>query len=125
LKTCVRKIDLCNSLIVYFYDATRRYYEDYHLVRLEIACEVAVNEDFFEKPEEFADARRLLGETVRYRRTVEKMGVPFAEIEAAREDMISCYIATAIPYLSHENFPRKFVQSEAGKASGKMLRSVV
>jgi hypothetical protein len=123
LKNCVRKIDLSNSLTVLVYDTTRRYYEDYHLVRLEIECEIALHEAFFEGPEGVAEARRILGDSVLYRRTVEKMGVPFVEIEAAREGIISSFVATAVPYLSHENFPRKFAQSELKKSSEKKIRS--
>ncbi|MGA7826306.1 MAG: hypothetical protein WCA04_01490 [Geobacteraceae bacterium] len=125
LKTCVRKIDLGNSLTVSMYDTTRRYYEDYHLVRLEIECDIAVQESYFESTEEFAKARALLGDSVRYLRTVEKMGVPFTGIDTAREELISCFIATALPYFSREDFPQKMVQSELHKASDKMLRSVV
>jgi len=125
LKTCVRKFDLSNSLTVQVYDTTRRYYEDYHLVRLEIECEVAVKEEFFAEPETFAQARKLLGESVRYQRTVEKMGVPFAEIAAAREEMLACYISTALPYIASEAFPRKFVLSELQKSFAAMSRRAV
>lgn len=125
MKTFVKKIDLSNSLSVQVYDTTRRYYEDYHLVRLEIECEVAVKEEFFAEAEDFARSRRLLGETVSYRRTVEKMGVPFAEIDAAREEMISCFTSTALPYIAAESFPRKLVLSEMQKASAAMQRRAV
>ncbi|MDD2337096.1 MAG: hypothetical protein PHD01_11020 [Geobacteraceae bacterium] len=123
MKTCVRKIELKNSLTLLVHDTTRRYYEDYHLVRLEIECEIAVDEAFFEGSGKLAEARRMLGDSVTYRRTVEKMGVPFVEIESARDDIISSFIATSVPYLSHEDFPRKFVQSELKKSSGKKIRS--
>ncbi|MRR05995.1 MAG: hypothetical protein EG828_03485 [Deltaproteobacteria bacterium] len=125
MKTCVKKFELSNSLTVLVYDATRRYYEDYHLVRLEIVCEVAVREDFFATPERLAEARGLLGNSVTYRRTVEKMGVPFVEIEQAREVMIDSFVATALPYFERTNFPQKFVQSELTRVSEKMLRSAV
>ncbi|RQW83720.1 MAG: hypothetical protein EHM79_15470 [Geobacter sp.] len=123
MKKCVRKIDLSNSLTVLVYDSTRRYYEDYHLVRLEMECEVAVNEGFFEGPEKLDEARKVVGDSVFYRRTIEKMGVPFLEIEAVREDVISSFVSTAVPYLSHEDFPRKFVQSELQKSCEKKMRS--
>lgn len=125
MKTSVRKIDLSNSLTIQVYDATRRYYEDYHLVRLEIECEVAVKEEFFAEPETFARARMLLGESVRYQRTVEKMGVPFAEIAAAREEMLASFTSTALPYIASAIFPRKFIEAEVKKASDPMRRSAV
>lgn len=112
-------------MTVLVYDTTRRYYEDYHLVRLEIECEVAVQEEFFAEPEIFARARMLLGESVRYQRTIEKMGVPFAEISVSREEMLECFTSTALPYIASEVFPRKFVEAEMKKASDTMRRSSV
>jgi hypothetical protein len=125
MKTCVRKFELNNSLTVLVYDTTRRYYEDYHLVRLEIESDVAVQEDFFATPERLAEARGLLGNSVTYRRTVEKMGVPFVEIEKAREEMIASFVATALPYFATRNFPQKFVLSELTKVSDKIPRSAL
>lgn len=125
MKSFVKQIKLSNSLTVQVYDTTRRYYEDYHLVRLEIECEVVVKEEYFAEPETFARACRLLGESVWYRRTVEKMGVPFTEIAAAREEMLACFASTALPYITSELFPRKFVLSEMQKASAAMHRRAV
>lgn len=112
-------------LTVQVYDTTRRYYEDYHLVRLEIECEVAVKEEFIAESKEFVRALMLLGESVFYHRTIEKMGVPFAEIGTAREEMLSCFASTALPYIASESFPRKFVLSELRKASASMTRRAV
>lgn len=125
LKTWIKNVNLKNSLTVQIFDTTRRYYEDYHLVRLEIECDVPLRDDFFKSTEEFTKALALLGDSAQYRRTVEKMGVPFAGIDAARDDLISCFIATSLPYMEKESFPLKFVLSEMCKESGKMLRSVV
>jgi hypothetical protein len=101
------------------FDTTRRYYEDYHLVRLEIVCEVPLREEYFTGPEKMAEARRVLGDRAMYRRTVEKMGVPYAEIGQAREKLIDSFMVNALPYLSDEKFPRMFVLSELAKTEKK------
>jgi hypothetical protein len=119
MKTCVKKIDLSATATVTIFDTTRRYYEDYHLVRLEIECKVPLREDYFSGPEKMAEAHRILGDCAVYRRTIEKMGVPYAEIDQAREKLIDSFMANALPYLADEKFPRKFVLSELTKAEEK------
>lgn len=119
MDNCVRKFELSNGLTVFIYDATRRYYEDYHLVRLEIVCEARVLPEYFDNDELFAEARSLLGESAVYRRLVEKMGVPYGEIEAAREGLINGFEGSACNYFSTEGFPRKLVLSELAKTRGK------
>lgn len=117
----VRKFELPNGLAFFIYDATRRYYEDYHLVRLEIVCELPVLPEYFDNDRLFSEARALLGDSAVYRRLVEKMGVPFGEIETARGDLISGFEAT-LHYFSSEDCPRKLVLSELSKAREKSGR---
>lgn len=112
MKTCVRKIPLSPTITLQIFDTTRRYYEDYHLVRIEIECEVPLLEEYFNGPEQLAAARRILSDCAVYRRIIEKMGVPYAEIEPAREQLIESFVATALPYLADEKFPPKFIASE-------------
>lgn len=85
MNSCIRKFLLSNGLVLVVHDATRRYYEDYHLVRLEIAGTIRLCEEFFDDAESFAAARRLLGETVVYRRVLERMGVPYNQIVSVRK----------------------------------------
>lgn len=119
---CVRKIELPNGLTVFVYDATRRYYEDYHLVRLDIVCKTPVLVEYFDNDELFSEARALLGELAVYRRLLEKMGVPFREIEAARESLIKDFESNALGYFSAHGFSRKLVLSEFAKAREKAGR---
>ena len=123
MDTCFRKLELPNGLTVFVYDATRRYYEDYHLVRLEIVCEAPVLAEYFDTDELFSEARELLGESAVYRRMLEKMGVPFREIEAARESILQSFENNALSYFSAEGFPRKLVLSEFTKAREEAGRS--
>jgi len=122
METCIKHMDLPNGLRVSVYDTTRRYYEDYHLVRLEFVCRVSLHREFFDDLESFEEAIRLLGDTAVYRRTCEKMGVPFADIESARESIIADFVKNALPYFTVESFARKLVQSEYAKAREKTGR---
>lgn len=118
----VTKFELSNGLEVVIHDATRRYYEDYHLVRLEIVCEAPILPGYFENSGLFTEARALLGDSAVYRRTLEKMGVPYHGIEDARAGLINGFESTTLPYFSVEDFPRRLVLSELTKARGKSGR---
>jgi hypothetical protein len=122
METCIRHIDLPNGLTISVYDTTRRYYEDYHLVRLEFVCRVPLRVEYFNDPEVVIEAKKLLGDAAVYRRTCEKMGVPFDGIGAARETLITDFMENSLPYFTVESFPRKLVQSEYAKASEKTAR---
>src|SRR4051794_20816991 len=53
MKKMIRAIPLANGLTVRFYDASRRYFGDYHQVRVEVSCEVLLTQDLFQNPEDF------------------------------------------------------------------------
>jgi hypothetical protein len=122
METYIQQIDLANGLSISVYDTTRRYYEDYHLVRLEFICRVPLRIEYFDSPEAFDEAKKLLGEVAVYRRTCEKMGVPFGGIGAARETLIADFMKNALPYFTVESFPGKLVLSELQKAREKASR---
>lgn len=123
MDTCFRKFELSNGLTLFVYDTTRRYYEDYHLVRLEIVCETPVLAEYFDTGVLFSEARALLGESAVYRRLLEKMGVPYREIGVARESLVADFENNVLRYFSTEGFPRKLVLSEFAKAREQAGRS--
>ncbi len=122
METLVRKIPLKNGIVILIYDHTFRYYGDFYLVKMEIVCEVPLLREYFDDEKEFAQARRLLGETASYRRFVEQMGVPSTGIDRALEIHISNFVDHSLPYFSSANFPRKFVLSQYRKAMNRLNR---
>jgi len=122
-KACFRMIQLPNGLVLHVYDTSRRYYGDYHLVRLEIVCEVAMQEDFFTDPNTFAEAIRLLGDSIVYRRNLERMGVPHERIDAARTCLMDGFEKTALGYFASEGFSRRLALSQFTRARGESNRS--
>lgn len=123
MNSCIRRIELPNGLVITIADTTRRYYEDYHLVRLEVACEAAVRREYFESGDDFSAAVAVLGETAVYRTTVEKMGVPYDEIGQAREQLVHGIEGNCSGYYARESFPRKLVLSELARARDTSRRS--
>jgi hypothetical protein len=122
MDTLIKKILLENGLTVLILDHTRRYYGDFYVVKIEIFCEVPVCEEFFTNNDDFTQARKLIGETVEYRRYVEQMGVPSTGIERAREQIVENFENHSLPYFSSAFFPQKLVLSHYTKAKKKLGR---
>jgi hypothetical protein len=115
MENLIRELSLSNGLSVSFVSRTRRYFGDYHLVKLEITCKIAVCADYFVNREEFDAALLLLGEVVVYRRNLEQMGVPSSEIAAVQNRLVADFEQHSLSYFSAPSFPRKLVAAELNK----------
>ena len=115
MKNIVREIPLANGLTVRFTDATRRYFGDYHQVRVEISCEVPVTAQLFDDPVSLAVALKLLGAKVCYLKQIEHQGVPSLGTAAAVQQVIQQFIDHSLSYFASEAFARRFVQSELNR----------
>jgi hypothetical protein len=115
----IREISLPNGLTIVFHDLTRRYFGDYHHVRMEIVCKIPVLRELFDDQEQYDAARSLVGEEVVYRRIEGTMGVPSREIETALESLFVNFSENSLSYLSSAQFPLKMVHSELGKIKRK------
>lgn len=125
MKKLIREIPLPNGLTVRFFDATRRYFGDYHQVRINICCEVPLNPDLFDDAAAHQDAARLLGASVSYVKEIEHQGVATDDIPGTVEKVIQHFIDHSLSYLSGGDFPRKLVQSELKRIMGKRRAFVV
>ena len=119
MKNVIREIPLANGLTVQFVDATRRYFGDYHQVRVEISCEVPLSELLFDDPEACAAALTLLGAKVCYLKKIEHQGVPTLGTADAVQNVIQQFIDHSLSYFSSPGFPRRFVQSELNRVRTK------
>ncbi|ACH39070.1 hypothetical protein Gbem_2057 [Citrifermentans bemidjiense Bem] len=125
MKKLIREIPLANGLTVRFFDATRRYFGDYHQVRISICCEVPLNADLFEDAAAHHDAAKLLGGSVSYSKDIEHQGVATDDIPGTVEKVIQHFVDHSLSYLSGSEFPRKLVQSELKRILGKRKAFVV
>jgi len=119
MKNVVREIPLANGLTIRFTDATRRYFGDYHQVRVSVSCEVPLSADLFEDQHAFEDAVKLLGAKVLYLKKVEHQGVPTLGTAEAVEKVIQQFIDHSLCYFETEAFPRRFVQSELNRVRAR------
>ncbi|WP_026840251.1 hypothetical protein [Citrifermentans bremense] len=125
MKKLIREIPLANGLTVRFFDATRRYFGDYHQVRINICCEVPLSADLFEDAAAHRDAAKLLGGSVSYSKDIEHQGVATDDIPGTVEKVIQHFVDHSLSYLSGSEFPRKLVQSELKRILGKRKAFVV
>ncbi|HBG05235.1 MAG: hypothetical protein A2075_01430 [Geobacteraceae bacterium GWC2_58_44] len=119
MKNLVREIPLSNGLTVRFYDATRRYFGDYHQVRVKISFEVPLSADLFDDASSYESALKFLGAAVHYLKEIEHQGVPTLETSNAVEKVIRQFVDHSLSYFESEAFPKRFVQSELNRVLGK------
>jgi hypothetical protein len=119
MKKVVKEIPLSNGLTVRFTDATRRYFGDYHQVRVEISCEVPLTALLFEDQPAFQAALKLLGPKVSYLKQIEHQGVPTLGTAAAVQKVIQQFIDHSLSYFEAEAFPRRLVLTELNRVLAK------
>lgn len=119
MKNLIREIPLANGLTVRFFDATRRYFGDYHQVRVRISCEVPLSADLFDDAPAREAAVKLLGVSVHYVKDVEHQGVPTRGVADAVEKVIRQFVDHSLCYFEAEAFPKRFVHSELNRLQVK------
>jgi hypothetical protein len=116
---------LDNGLTVAFFDQSRHYYGDFYRAALEVSCTVPVTADCFPTAGEYAAAREDLGETICYRRTMEQMGVPAAEVPRVLARLMDNFERHSQPYFAQPSFPCRIVLAEWRKVRERRNRSIV
>lgn len=116
----IREFDLADGVKGVVCDATRHYFGGYYQVLLQVTADVPLSASWFRNESEFEEAVRRLGRSVRFCRTLEKMAVPLAEIDAVRSTLLEAFETNLLSYLSRPDFLCRFVLSEFGKARKSM-----
>lgn len=112
MKKLVREIPLANGLTVRFFATTRRYFGDYHQVRIEIDCEVPLSRNHFATADEFQLALKELGAAARFLKLEEHQGVPSDQVDTVVNRVVDQFTGHTLRYFSGEEFPRRLVLSE-------------
>lgn len=89
---------LDNGVIVEFFDLSNRYFGDYHRVCVEVRLLIP-------HPERKEPLIKVL--------TLERMGVPGAEVESVRNRMADDYWQHAGRYLARADYPARLFAAEA------------
>jgi hypothetical protein len=112
----VREWELAHGVVARIQDISRHYFGGYYHVRLQVTADVPVREAWFASSAEYEDALGRLGSSVRFSRTLEKMAVPVAELDAVRKALLDACEANLFAYLSRPDFPGRFAAGEYAKA---------
>ena len=119
MKKLIREVPLENGLTLRFFDATRRYFGDYHQVRIEISCEVPLSAEIFDDAAARESAVKVLGDRVQYLKQVEHQGVATDAVSGVVEDSIRHFLDHSLGYFRSPAFPKKLVNSELNRIKGK------
>ena len=122
MENITRELTLANGLVMFFSSQSQRYFGDYYRVKLVIRATIPVLPEYFEEPGAFDQACALLGTEVKYRRELERMGIPSTEIDRTVTRLIDDFILNSGSYFSARDFPRKMVVAETGKVLKKTGR---
>ena len=119
----IKEIPLANGLVIRFFDATRRYFGDYHQVRIQICCEVPLSAALFEDVEAHQRALKILGNSVLYKKDIEHQGVATDAIPDVVANVLKQFVDHSLGYFNGEAFPKKLVQSELNRIGAKSRSS--
>jgi hypothetical protein len=101
-----RQMPLPGGGIVSINDLTRIYFGDFYLVKLEIKCEIPETESAMTS----GAAKVFAGESseyLTYKRYVQKMGVPSADVETVKLALVNDFETNSLPYILSAVFPAK------------------
>ena len=105
----MKPLHLANGLILRFTDRSRRYFGDYHHVRIQVQSSIPLLPDYFVSRETYEHARRILGDEISYSLVLERMGVAGEEIPRVKELLVTHFTETSVNYLSRPLFPQRSV----------------
>ena len=110
-----RQLTLPNGLSILFACEWRRYFGDFHTVKVHVTCAVPLHADSFPSEEEYLNARDLLGHETTYLRSIQKTGVASTEIEPLLNRIIADFQRHSLPYFNAPDFCRKLAESHIKK----------
>lgn len=91
-------------------DWTIRYFGDYHHVRLLLTFSFPLTESILPEGESLDQLSRLMGPTISFQRTLSRMGVPTANLESVKRDLLDHFSRTATPYIQHPDYLRQYLR---------------
>ncbi len=108
-------ITLDSNLCITLLDQTRHYFGGYYHVKVLAYCDIPLMQSYFSNDIEFSDAVKVMGESVRFERVLEKMAVPESGIKSVRSQLTQTFHETTGAYLAVPDFAARFVRSEYQK----------
>lgn len=109
-----RRLD--NGIALRFVDRSNRYFGDYNRILVEVEIRVPVSKTLPADDPRMPRARAQFGETLVVPKTLERMGVPTAELETVRDRMVEDFLKHAVLYMGRPDYPLRLLLVELEKA---------
>lgn len=97
-------------------DLSYRYFGDFHVVSLEIKCEMDILPTHCKNPVFHEEITSCIGDKICFSRQMKQMGVPTARVSKAKDELIDNFKNTTLPYFLSSSFPSKAILSEIRKS---------
>jgi hypothetical protein len=110
--TLLEEIRLPNGLVAEIWDGSRLIAADTTTVLLVVKIPVALKEDYFEDPAACRKTARVFGSPLVYEYRNERTFMSVGEREALFNEFLANFKKDVLPYVSKEQFPKRFVLSK-------------
>ena len=108
----IEKIPLPNGLVMEVWDRSRAIATDTTKVELLITVPVTMEQAYFSDPEHFRRVVEIFGPEIAYEYTKERTFVSTADSRQVFTDLLDDFRRDSLPYLSKDDFPRRFALSK-------------
>jgi len=106
------EVTLPNGLVAEIWDGSRMIAADTASVVLIVRIPVAVKRGYFEEQADAEKTEKVFGPEIVFEYRNERTFVPAGERDALFEEFLSGFKKDVLPYVSKENFPRRFILSK-------------
>jgi hypothetical protein len=110
--TLIEEIRLPNGLVAEIWDGSRMIAADTTTVVVVVKIPVTVKEEYFEDPADCRKTAKVFGSPIVYEYRNERSFVAAGEREALFDEFLANFKKDVLPYVSKEQFPRRFVLSK-------------
>ena len=102
--------ELCNGVVVEFFDQSNRYFGDYHRVKINAIAMIPVMVNLL--PEDLQKFAASCPDCIKYEKILKQMGVATGEVQAVTESLIDNFIKSVSLYLEKKNFAECFLRKQ-------------
>ncbi len=115
-QTLIKSIELSNGLKLDFYDISRKLAGDRWYVGLIVRIDISLIDSLLTNQHlshySVEEIRNTLGESVRFQQKRERHYIDEREKDDLLNDLMNSFIKRTLSYLSHPDFPGKYVLKE-------------
>lgn len=101
-------VELGNGVVVEFYPQRNRYFGDYHRLQIKVIATIPFDEATL--PEELRNLAVQYSGSIKYEKTLERMGVATSQINSATQSMVDDFMKTVGCYLENEQFAANWLR---------------